>query len=205
MLYDEQTLFTLDDVLRSEFFNGDWYGQPFYTDSTIQLYALMVSMDSNTWDNFTTITGINTTELKTGILNKLWSYICTKYEYEFCIAVEGHYNSFDEAVSAHAGEYFYNFMKKIVYQMVATYPRYKKLLDSYAAEESKLMDQVKSYTKFNDTPQMANQYDSNEYVSTYTEYGNDIATKMARLDEIKRMYADLMNDWVDEFHNLFIE
>lgn len=202
MLYENKYFYTLKEFLAT-FTTDDDSTSPFPYSTDISIYKILDSMNSMSFTGTPSVlglSGIKETEFKgSGTLNVLWSYIITKYQDEFIGFGD------TEVIPNIATDSCWKTIKSIVYQMVATYPRYKKLLDSYAAEESKLMDQVKSYSKFNDTPQMANQYDSNEYVSTYTEYGNDIATKMARLDEIKRMYADLMNDWVDEFNNLFIE
>lgn len=95
--------------------------------------------------------------------------------------------------------------KHIVDRMVATYPKYKKLLDLYASEQNKLLDDLKNYVKFDDAPQTPGSYGSSEFLTTYTEYGNEVNTKIMRLKEIENNYSNLMNDWCDEFQNLFIE
>ena len=97
-----------------------------------------------------------------------------------------------------------------------TYERYILILDAYASEKAKMMDDVKSTSstkrKHNDTPQNANTegvYEGDNYISDFTKFDTEnkteFATKMARLNEIEEGYSNVMADWVDEFKKTFLE
>lgn len=97
-----------------------------------------------------------------------------------------------------------------------THERYILILESYASEKSKMMDDVKSGSsstrKHNDTPQNANTegvYEGDNYISDFTKYATErrteFATKMTRLNEIEEGYSNVMADWVDEFRKTFLE
>lgn len=97
-----------------------------------------------------------------------------------------------------------------------THERYILILDAYASERAKMMDDVKSHSsskrKHNDTPQNANTegvYEGDNYISDFTKFetenNTEFATKMARLNEIEDGYSNVMADWVNEFQKTFLE
>ena len=100
---------------------------------------------------------------------------------------------------------------------VETKDRYTTLLKLYKAEENNLMNGIKTEStgigRFNDTPQNVmsgeDEFIDNTHVSNISkqtgETITDADTKIARLDEIRRKYADLMKEWTDEFEDMFIE
>ena len=97
-----------------------------------------------------------------------------------------------------------------------THERYTTILSEYASAKTHLMDQVKSGTtssrKYNDTPQNSNAlepYQGDDYISNFTKFetenSTDMATKMARLKEVEDGYNNVMAEWVEEFHRIFLE
>lgn len=102
---------------------------------------------------------------------------------------------------------FQNWMRLYCVRLRSTFDRYKKMLDLYDAEKSKLLDGVKASNtvRFNDTPQNGGDFSVDSYTSTYTktETETDLTTVMARLDEIERLYKDVYKNWASEFRDLF--
>ena len=97
-----------------------------------------------------------------------------------------------------------------------THERYVTILNEYASAKSHLMDKVKSETassrKYNDTPQNSNAlepYQGDDYISNFTKFetenSTDMGTKMARLKEVEDGYSNVMAEWVEEFHRIFME
>ena len=72
-----------------------------------------------------------------------------------------------------------------------------------------LLDKIGSETKakFNDTPQNGGDFDNDEHLSTITTTTTeqDLVPLINRLDDISRLYKDVLSDWADEFSVLFIE
>ena len=109
-------------------------------------------------------------------------------------------------------------MRKAISFWISTYPYYSKLLSLYESEGSKLLDQVATATDnkggLSDMPQSStfaefvNATTSTDRLSqltqTHSEDKSDYGTKMQRLDEIRRNYANLMQDWADEFIKTFV-
>lgn len=107
--------------------------------------------------------------------------------------------------------------QKLTNIYVETKDRYFTLLKAYKDEADNLMNGIKTETtgigRFNDTPQNVmsgeDEFIDNTHVSNISkqtgETITDADTKIARLDEIRRKYADLMKEWTDEFEDMFIE
>ena len=91
---------------------------------------------------------------------------------------------------------------------LSTYEKYIALLDFYAAEKAHLLDRIGSTTKskFNDTPQNGGDFDNDEHLSTIntTTAEQDVMPLINRLDDISRLYQNVVSDWADEFKHLFI-
>lgn len=110
-------------------------------------------------------------------------------------------------------EIFGEFVTNLANIFLSTYERYKKLLDSYSAKASSLLGQISSTntnkTRFNDTPQDSSEtfFDDDEHTTNVTlnesTISSDGSTPMARLEEIRNLYANLYNDWCNEFDSLF--
>ena len=92
---------------------------------------------------------------------------------------------------------------------LSTYERYIALIDFYTAKKAQLLDKIGSETKakFNDTPQNGGDFDNDEHLSTITTTTTeqDLVPLINRLDDVSRLYKDVLSDWADEFASLFIE
>lgn len=99
---------------------------------------------------------------------------------------------------------------KICGYFVKTYPYFKKMIDIYAAELDNLMKPVKSKSKtaFSDMPQTATfaNLPTSDVVSTYTENENEteLASKIARINEIKNNMENVYKTWLNDFAKTFI-
>lgn len=93
---------------------------------------------------------------------------------------------------------------------VKTYPYYKKLIDIYTAEENNLMKPLKTKNKtaYSDMPITAtfDTVPTADVMSDLTETENEseIASKMARINEIKQGYDNVYRSWLKEFEKTFI-
>ena len=102
---------------------------------------------------------------------------------------------------------------KLIAQLQRTYVKYKKLIDSYTSEATKLLDdvQIKNVSKFNDTPQVpqvsGSSFEDDDFMSTLTVNlaSSQDGTKARRLDEIRRLWTDMYVAWCDEFKELFLD
>ncbi|MCQ2088152.1 MAG: hypothetical protein MJZ37_08855 [Bacilli bacterium] len=87
--------------------------------------------------------------------------------------------------------------------------RYEKLINLYEDNANKLMDKVEtiSSTQFNDTPQTTvDGLDGDNYATTYTKNksASDLSTVMSRLDEIRRAWRSMYEEWSNEFGSTFV-
>ena len=97
-------------------------------------------------------------------------------------------------------------------QMVRWYQessdKYSLIISSLAAVQSKLMDQLgtSSVVLFNDTPQSGGDFVSDPYVTnaTKTTSSADVATPIARLQEVQQKLRSYYADWADEFSRFVI-
>lgn len=113
-----------------------------------------------------------------------------------------------------------DFIKRLSIIYNFTKDRYLTLLNLYDNQKNNLMNKLNNVTtvtgdhRVNDTPQDAGTGHQNftdddhtsmwEGTNTTTTVDSDPMTIMARLDEIQRMYMNLLRDWVKEFRKLFI-
>lgn len=97
-----------------------------------------------------------------------------------------------------------NWIRLFINKLNETYPKYSKLISLYNAEASKLMDDIKAYSRFNDTPQNGGTFTADSYSTNYTESGSQLASKVARLEEIRTYWANIYKQWSNEFGGLFI-
>ena len=204
MKYNEKYFYTLKEFL-AEFTTDDDSTSPFPYNTNISIYNILDTMNSDSFTGDPSVlglSGIKQSEFTSnGTLNVLWSYIITKYKNEY--VGFGEYENLSDY--NYIPDSIYKTMEMIVYKMVESYPRYKELLDLYNDERDHLMDDIKSWTRFNDTPQLADTYKDEKFATNYTEYGNQYASKIARIKEIDDEMRNLMGDWCDEFARCFIE
>lgn len=102
-----------------------------------------------------------------------------------------------------------SWLVKFKYIYDVTRDRYETLLKYYMEKKSNLLEKLTNTTKskFNDTPQNAGDFTSENYTSNYSETTNIItpADTINRLDDIYKLFRLLYEDWVDEFEKLFGE
>lgn len=106
-----------------------------------------------------------------------------------------------------------NFIAKLLMILEMTSGRYLSILGVYDEAKTKLLDPVKTDVKtksrFNDTPQNNGTYEEDPYTTTLTlgesstEMGVD--TIMGRIREIEGNYNNVLLNWSNEFDSLFIE
>ena len=91
---------------------------------------------------------------------------------------------------------------------LSTYEKYIVLIDFYAAQKANLLNRIGSISKnkYNDTPQNGGDFDNDEHLSTIntTTVEQDVSPLINRLDDISRLYQNVLSDWADEFKHLFI-
>lgn len=91
---------------------------------------------------------------------------------------------------------------------LSTCEKYLVLLNFYAAEKANLLNRIGSVSKnkYNDTPQNGGDFDNDEHLSTIntTTVEQDVAPLINRLDDISKLYQNVLSDWADEFKHLFI-
>lgn len=148
----------------------------------------------------------------TTVQTELLQMILRRYYYHYVLPCETDDDQSDE----------FNALKvkvliKLTNIYVETKDRYSKLLTLYKASENQLLDGIKTTStgvgRFNDTPQNVmvgeDEFIDNTHVSNISkqtgETITDADTKINRLNEIRRKYADLMKEWTDEFEDMFIE
>jgi hypothetical protein len=158
------------------------------------------------------------------VIELLATYVLPKCYYcDACISDTDYSAVLDDArqkdvapsTFADAPEEIKSFVARVGAWLTATYPKYKKLLDLYKDQETKLMDKLTTNTsgktRFNDMPQSpiaAGDIDGDDHLSTLTKDDNESATDpetpMMRLAEIQANYKNIYNDWCDEFVKTFI-
>lgn len=96
-----------------------------------------------------------------------------------------------------------------------TYDRYASILDAYSNAKSSLMNKLQDVSsgvsRYNDTPQNEeanDEFEGDAHVTNLTKFENqmerDVMTPVARLDELTRLYNNIIKDWTNEFQSLFI-
>lgn len=104
----------------------------------------------------------------------------------------------------------------IVSVLMNTYDRYSVILDAYSNAKTRLMDKLRdegnSISRFNDTPQNEeedDEFEGDAHVTNLTSYktenAREVMTPIARLEELTRLYDNIIKDWTDEFKGVFIE
>lgn len=118
-----------------------------------------------------------------------------------------------------------NQFRKLLAKMDDSYPRYAKLLELYSESESKLLGKLSSVveasanveglSRFNDTPQEGGMYEDDTHTTNVTETSSDTTSGstttyddkniMQRLNEVRDMYKNVMEDWISQFSEFFWE
>ena len=150
-------------------------------------------------------------------ITKLWNEIYARFYKEaiitFKIPLYADENSIE---SSDIEEKYQEWFLRLVSIISRTYPYYNTLLATYSDAQSHLMDDIKAISKntikFNETPQnydTSGVYEGDNHLTNFTktegENASPLSSKIMRLKEIQDHYKKVLNDWVDEFHCLFIE
>lgn len=106
-----------------------------------------------------------------------------------------------------------DFFSRVISILMRTYPKFNMMIKFYKNNESKLLDKIQVVStgddRFNDTPQEAGDFSSDEHTTNITKStrttSSDANTLMARLNEIQTQYRNLMADWVSRFERAYIE
>lgn len=118
----------------------------------------------------------------------------------------------DNAQTGDDVKVYQDFFRKFSTLLNNNADKYIKMISIFEAEKNKLMDDVTSYTesKFNDTPQANNAgaYDWSDdnhltNVSRNTT-SSQVATKMARIDELDRLITNYYKKWLKDFKSIFL-
>lgn len=205
MRYKQEYFYSLKQVIDYYYTEGN---TPFSADDEFALDRVLTDFTGGIPQH--EITGIQENEFEAsssapthyGLIHKLFMYIINKYQDE---AIGFGEIENPTLIQLEANPTCRKFFRVMVGLMVETYPKYSTMLKLYQDEKDHLMDDVKNYVKFDDTPQTPGSYGTDEFMTTYTEYSNEFSTKMARIKEIENNFANLMKEWCDEFANLFIE
>lgn len=124
--------------------------------------------------------------------------IISPYEYPDLISKK--YDTFDIEWHKWFGKFLSIFNR--------TQSKYIKLITLYEAEANNLMQDVKtlSINRYNDTPQNSGDYSDDLHTTTINKHetSTPLVTKMARLEEIRRYWKDIYEEWAKEFRGIFI-
>lgn len=143
------------------------------------------------------------------MINELWQGIIARYYDDYAIMI----SEDDSTIPTLTWEYVSPFFNKLINTITRTKDYYLTLLNIYNNQKNNLLNQVKSIstntTRFNDTPQNGGEFEDDRHTSEFTKVNNsiesDVNTMMYRINEIQKLYRNVMKDWVDEFEKLFIE
>ena len=109
------------------------------------------------------------------------------------------------------------FAAKLINLIQFTYPKYSVLLKAYDDERANLTAKLERITdgtatqRNNDTPQDGGDFDDDNHTSFISQGKVDNTESwdsepiIDRLDKISRLYHKVMEEWLDEFKDLFVE
>lgn len=197
-----RTYYTLEDMILDLFTGWDVrldLGQPFSFNADTFFLTVIKDLYAPTVITTDTVIGGD-------VANTLFcKYIAPRNKQMFVTYIDGAVT--DDEIKAG----YKDFIRKYIFILNSTYDRYSKLIELYAAEKNNLMADVKSYSesKFNDTPQNVQgtfSFDTDDHLTNVTrnEVSNEIATKMARINEIDELMKNVYLDWANQFNKLFL-
>ena len=109
---------------------------------------------------------------------------------------------------------FSAWLVKFINEYENTKVYYETLIKAYENSLPTIMNDVEATTEnevvFNDTPQVEGGiFKTNDYATTYTKTGSTskspMKTPIERLKDIQDNLRNLLNDWTNHFHLLFVE
>lgn len=164
----------------------------------------------------------DTTELPEEYIDKknydLLNLIVERYWNEYVFESEEEYTAGDSLSGYPDIQYKTRlFISKLFNLIRFTYPKYSTLLKAYSDEAANLTAKLQktldgtATTRNNDTPQDGGDFADDEHTSYITQGKVDNTEEwdnesiIERLDKINRLYTKVMEQWLDEFKDLFIE
>lgn len=102
-----------------------------------------------------------------------------------------------------------SFLRRFVNIYASSYDKYKVLYDFYTSKKAGLMNDIEriNQVKYNDTPQNQSltDFSDDNHVSTLTTTTDKdpVETLIKRLDEISRLYENVLKSWSEKFRKLF--
>ena len=171
MRYNFKYFYSLNELINLYYDIGNY---PFGDDDEFSLSIILTDLFGNVPSH--NITGIDENEFLAdtssnprhwGTLHKLFMYIINRFGDE---AIG--FGDIENPTQAQliANDSVKKSFKHIVDRMVATYPKYKKLLDLYNNEKDNLMNDLKNYVKFDDAPQTPGSYGSSEFLVIFFQF-----------------------------------
>lgn len=193
-----------DEVtLRAKF--GDWYSSQ---SNLPKIFSNVFKVEEN-------VVIFNT------YINQLFQGLYNRYRDEAFTFVDTPFTPWDRQIPALTSPEVENAVKnqfrKLLAKMDDSYPRYAKLLALYTANENNLMNKLGSsvsaggHSRFNDTPQDGGLYADDTHTTNVTESESSSTTTyddkniMQRLNEVRDMYKNVMEDWISQFQEFFWE
>jgi hypothetical protein len=94
-----------------------------------------------------------------------------------------------------------------------SYREYKPILKAYEERENGLLAQISSTStansRFNDTPQNGGSWEDDNHTTNITQMTNTSAsdgdTPVRRLEEVRRLWRSVFDEWVDELATVLVE
>lgn len=104
-----------------------------------------------------------------------------------------------------------NFFGNLAEWVVSSEDRYLPILQNWEANKDKLMDKLRTTTegtsRASDTPEVSGEWDGNDQLSSIasstTTTTTDSGTIMNQLNDIRKRYRSIMQEWADSFIDRF--
>ena len=184
----------------------DWY--PYQPSETLIITRSVFGYFNISVDSTSVIPAKYLDEDRTGLIQMIFN----RYYDEYILEDES-----DDMTSLSVRNKVKRFCGKLWDIVRMTYSKYSLLLKAYDDEAANLTAKLEritdgtATTRNNDTPQDGGDFDDDEHTS-YISQGKvdnteswDNESIIERLDKIKRLYASVMEDWLNEFKDLFVE
>lgn len=193
----KRTYLTLDDLVFEVFDQGDdrdnlLLGIPFITKSGSTVTNTFLNKIVHQYFEDTNFSNLD--EL---VNTMLCTYFYPKY-HNYCITyIDG------EVEESDIEEKFRQFISKLVAAINSTSGEFEKLIELYSSIELNLLDNVRSISRYQDTPQVVTTIESQyvldeKYNSSVTINESEISSKISRLHEVETLIRDYYELWMNE-------
>ena len=184
--------------------------------------ASSTKLDRTFFSNFVGLSLPSTTDIPAKYLddtsNDLLNLIVERYWDEYVLESEEEYPLNESLMGYPDIQYkVRRFIAKMFNIIQFTYPKYSVLLKAYDDERANLTAKLERITdgtatqRNNDTPQDGGDFSDDEHTSFISQGKVDNTESwdsepiIDRLDKISRLYHKVMEEWLDEFKDLFVE